>query len=207
MTVAMAAPAAPHMEPCHEQQVPEHVEHRRNSHGDQGHFRVPDAPKHAAQNVVGHDEHRSAAADAGIGNGLGESLRRGVQKPRRRRREPLHGHGQDQPHAGEGEDGGAHHRAAVFLPLLAYVLAQKHRGAHGQLREDHGKRLHELAAHRHRRHVGGVRELPHDHQIHRPVQGLDQHGEHDGEYEPHQRRHDLSLGEITFHISLREKAG
>ena len=96
---------------------------------------------------------------------------------------------------------------------LAQRLAQHDGGAHGEPRHHAGDGVHELASGGHRRHVGGGGEFPHHPQVHRPVGGLENEGQQDGDRKAEQGQEDVPLGKVigfghgNTSVVMAKKAG
>ena len=188
------------MEPGHQDQVADDVDHAGHQHEDQGRSAVTQAAEEGREHIVCHDEKDACAADAHIAGGQVKGLDRGLHQA---------GNGSCQKHQhSEQHSGqkGEHHRRAAddradeLVLFFAQIPRDQHRDTHGQLGDHKGDEVEHLAAGGNGGQARGGAEAAHHQQVCRAVSGLQHQCAQNGQHEQGQLFQDTALREIGLII-------
>ena len=188
------------MEPGHQDQVADDVDHAGHQHKDQGRSAVTQAAEEGREHIVGYDEEDACTADAHIAGGQVKGLGRGLHQagngPCQKHQNPEQHSGQK----GEYNRRAADDRADEFVLLFAEIPRDQHRDTHGQLGDHKGDKVEHLAAGGNGRQArGGAEAAPHQ-QVYRAVSGLQHQCAQNGQHEQGQLFQDAALCEIGLII-------
>ena len=168
-----------HVKSRHENQIQHQIHNRGYGDKNGGQLAFAHAPEDGADRVVAEDEEHAAAADDGVGGGVGKGLRRGVHEPEKQGTahdaQKADDHGADQLQGEKGADGGLE-----VLVFRAHLLAQKHLGAHAEAHAEGQHDEHDLTADAHGGKAAGAHELTHHHHVHHGVDRLEGVGQGHG---------------------------
>ena len=188
------------MEPGHQDQVADDVDHAGHQHKDQGRSAVAQAAEEGREHIVGYDEEDACTADAHIAGGQVKGLGRGLHQagngPCQKHQNPEQHSGQK----GEYNRRAADDRADEFVFLFAEIPRDQHCDTHGQLGDHKGDKVEHLAAGGNGRQARGGAEAAHHQQVYRAVSGLQHQCAQNGQHEQSQLFQDAALREIGLII-------
>ena len=185
------------MKAADKEEVSEDVEDAGDGNRDKRRIGVPEAAEDAADQVVEGQDKGARAADAHVGDRVVKGFLWRLHDPRCLRRKQDKEDGENKGDEPKENDRGTDHPAALLLPLLADQLSQLNRGTHGKTCKDVGDGLHDLRAGGDTGDIRRVTELPHHHQIHSSVHGLQKQSKQHRERKQKQRLQNLPLCEIS----------
>lgn len=131
-TVARSGPRRPHVEPGHQEQVPEDIDDAGDGNGEQRGPGVADPPENGAQDVVGHNKEGAGPADADVQHRLMERVLRRVHEPGQYLGSTHQDGSEQDGEAGEQADAAADGAARILRLPPADPLPHQDGGPHGQ---------------------------------------------------------------------------
>ena len=186
----------------HQHKVAHNVHNAGHQYKQQRRFAVAKAAEDGRQQIVGHDEKDTAAADAHIAGGQVNCLRRGLHQHRNRPRQRHHNDKQHRRNQRKHHRAAANDRPDVLRLFLAQIARNQHRDAHGKLRHHKGHKVQHLAAGGDSGKPRGGAEAPHNQQIHRAIGGLQHQRTQNRQHKKGELFQDAALckiGIVTFH--------
>ena len=165
-------PGGPHVEPGHQEQVPEDIDDAGDGNGEQRGPGVADPPENGAQDVVGHNKEGAGPADADVQHRLMERVLRRVHEPGQYLGSTHQDGSEQDGEAGEQADAAADGAARILRLPPADPLPHQNGDPHGQAGDNHGDSLEQHAAGGYAGDVRRLGKLAHHQQVHAAVERL-----------------------------------
>ena len=186
-------PGGPHVEPGHQEQVPEDIDDAGDGNGEQRGPGVADPPENGAQDVVGHNKEGAGPAEADVQHRLMERVLRRVHEPGQYLGSTHQDGSEQDGEAGEQADAAADGAARILRLPPADPLPHQNGDPHGQAGDNHGDSLEQHAAGGYAGDVRRLGKLAHHQQVHAAVERLQEQCEENRNGKTDQRAEDVPL--------------